>query len=67
MMITRVSILSGKTHTFDIPVTQEQLDNWYGGMLVQNAMPSLTPDEREFIMTGSTQDEWDAAFKEDEE
>jgi len=27
-------------------------------------MPDLTPDEREFIMTGSTSEEWDAAFGE---
>jgi hypothetical protein len=26
-------------------------------------MPNLTADEREFIMTGITPDEWDAAFE----
>jgi hypothetical protein len=29
-------------------------------------MPHLTPDEREFIMTGITEEEWDELFSEDE-
>ena len=27
-------------------------------MFIQEAMPHLTPDEREFIMTGITAEEW---------
>lgn len=42
----------------DIPVTQEQLDNWEQGMLIQNAMPNLTDSQREFIMTGIIDEEW---------
>jgi len=29
-------------------------------------MPDISADEREFIMTGITLDEWDAMFGEDE-
>jgi hypothetical protein len=29
---------------------------------VQNAMPNLSADEREFIMTGITPTEWDEMF-----
>ena len=64
MKITRTSILTGITRTIDLPITQEQLDAWENGMLVQNAFPHLTPDQREFIMTGITADEWDFAFGE---
>ena len=68
MLITRKSILTGKVRTLDINITQEQLDAWESGNdLIQNVMPHLTPDEREFIMTGSTVDEWDEAFDEGEE
>ena len=66
MLITRTSILSNKTRTRDINVTQDQLDAWESGVLAQNAFPHLSADDREFIMTGITSDEWDAAFKEDE-
>ncbi len=58
MLITRKSLFTGKTHTLEIKVTPEQLQAWENGMLIQNAMPFLTPDEREFIMTGITAEEW---------
>jgi hypothetical protein len=62
MLITKISTLSGKTHTLDIPVTQEQLDNYRKGMFIQDAMPNLSADDREFIMTGTTKEEWDYYF-----
>lgn len=66
MLITRKSQLSGIERTLEINVTQQQLDMWKGGMLIQKAMPQLTDDEREFIMTGITAEEWDATFEESE-
>lgn len=64
MLIQRTSMLSMKTRTMDIPVTEAQLQSWeFGGELIQNAMPDLTPDQREFIKTGITPDEWDTMFK----
>lgn len=36
------------------------------GALIQDAFPTLTPDEREFLLTGMTADEWDELFSEDE-
>jgi hypothetical protein len=34
------------------------LIQWERGVLIQDAMPHLSPDEREFLMTGITPDEW---------
>ncbi len=62
MEITRTSGLTGKTRTIEMDVNPDQLANWKGGMLIQDAMPTLSPDEREFIMTGITSDEWDTHF-----
>ncbi len=62
MQVTRRSPFSGQINTKEINVTREQLDAWINGTLIQNAMPHLTPDEREFIMTGITKEEWDEAF-----
>jgi len=59
MLIERKSILSGNVNVMDINVTPEQLEAWKGGVLVQTAMPTLSPDEREFIMTGITPKEWE--------
>lgn len=67
MLITRKSQQSGIERTIDIPVTQEQLEAFEGGMLIQRAMPNLTPNQREFILTGITQEEWDEMFPEDDD
>ena len=64
MLIERISGFTGKMHTMDIPVTVDQLEAWEDGELIQNAMPSLTPDQREFIMTGVTPEEWENVFGE---
>lgn len=59
MLITRICPFTGKQNSMDINVTNDQLDRWMSGELVQNAMPDLTADEREFIMTGITPEMWD--------
>ncbi len=65
MLIERKSMVSGKIHAMDLDVTQEQMDAWSAGMYIQDAMPQLSDGEREFLMTGITQEEWDATFGED--
>lgn len=62
MQITRVSLISGIERTREIDVTQAQIDAWQSGTLIQKAMPNLSDDDREFMLTGITQDEWDEAF-----
>ena len=64
MQITRTSPISGQVNTLEIDVTPEQLAAWQAGTLIQRAMPHLTADEREFIMTGITASEWDELFQE---
>jgi len=49
-----------------MPVTIDQLLAWRKGKLIQDAMPQLTPDQREFIMSGILPDEWDAMWRDDE-
>lgn len=46
----------------DLDVTEEQLIRWKGGQLIQNVFPHLSPDEREFLMTGITPQEWEETF-----
>ena len=62
MIITRTSTLSGHISSMDIDVTLEQVASWEQGELVQNAMPNLSADDREFIMTGITPTEWNEMF-----
>ena len=60
--ITRTSPLTKKERTIEIAVTTEQLQAWKSGVLIQEAMPNLTPDEREFIKTGITASDWGIIF-----
>ena len=43
------------------------LKAWDGHWLIQEALPGLTMGEREFLMSGTTPEEWDELFDEDEE
>ena len=67
MQITRISMFTNKVHTMDINVTQEQIALWENGTLIQDAMPNLSADEREFIKTGVTPSEWSDFFGEEDE
>jgi hypothetical protein len=63
MLIERRSPFSGKVHQMDLPITQEQLERWKNGELVQNVFRHLNADQREFIMTGITPEEWKGYFR----
>ena len=62
MLITKKSMFSGEWNTMDIPVTQSQIDDWESGTLIQDAMPNVSADDREFLMTGVTPEEWTDTF-----
>ena len=68
MKITKKSQLTGKQHTMDLDVTPEQITTYNEGVeLIQNIFPDLDADEREFLMTGITNTEWNSAFGTDED
>jgi len=60
MIINRKSFITGKEHAWDMPVTPEQIKRWVEGELVQDVFPELTADEREFILSGVTPEEWES-------
>ena len=65
MNITRTSPLTGRITTMDLPVTQDQLDEFAAPgrrRLVQDIFPDLTRDQREFIKTGYTAEDWARLF-----
>tara|TARA_R110001592_G_scaffold52911_5_gene162344 strand:- start:4388 stop:4636 length:249 start_codon:yes stop_codon:yes gene_type:complete len=63
MLIHKVSPITNKLNAMEIDVTCSQIYDWeVEGMLIQQAMPNLTADEREFIKTGITPQEWDDMF-----
>jgi hypothetical protein len=62
MKITRKNPISGEKVTREINVSQAQLDAWNSGELIQRAMPDLSADDREFILTGILPHQWDELF-----
>lgn len=49
----------------DLPITEEQYNSWLNGTLIQVAMPELTVDQREFLITGLLPDDWARIFPEE--
>lgn len=67
MYIKRKSVISGIERTRSIPVNPNDYMLWQAGAgSIQDLMPYLTDEDSEFILSGITREEWDAAFTEDE-
>jgi len=58
MKITRKSGLTGEINTRDLDITPKQYTAYLGGTLAQLAFPHLSADDREFLITGITPEEW---------
>lgn len=66
MLITKTDPLSGKVNSIEIPISQEQLNlcnkRHESRTPIQDIVPHLTPDQREFLMTGITPETWKKHF-----
>lgn len=60
--VTRRSPFSGNVNTIFIETTEAEITAYNAGELIQVAFPNLSADEREFIKTGITPEEWAVAF-----
>ena len=68
MLVTRKSVLTGLIRTLELDVTQAELDEHANGEYAQVVWQRLSPDDREFLISGITPSEWELAFPpEDEE
>ena len=66
MLIKRTSLATGKVHEIDLPVTEEQLKRWKAGEFIQDVMPHLSKEHREFLISGTTPEEWTNLFSEEQ-
>ena len=63
MKVIKRSPRTGKMNSMELPITNQELDRWIKrGWLIQNAMPQLSDDQREFLLTGYTPDDWEMLF-----
>ena len=58
MKVTKVSGLTGVTHQRDIDVTRERLIRHANGELIQDVCPTLSAEDREYLISGVTREEW---------
>lgn len=63
MTVIRKSQVSGNLYHMKMDVTPQQMARFERGEdLIQNIFPQLSADEREFIKTGITSEEWEKVF-----
>lgn len=67
ILLRNKSAFTGTMNELLLPITQEEFDAYINGESgpVQEAFPQLDADQREFILTGVTKAEWDAAFNDE--
>lgn len=58
MLISRKCPYTGKINDREIKVTVDEIRRWQHGTLIQDAMPNVSAEDREFIMTGITPEAW---------
>jgi hypothetical protein len=66
MLITRISQISKTHNSMELDITYEQLDRvnnrHFTKELIQDIVPNLSKEEREFLITGITPKEWNELF-----
>lgn len=66
-VISRISIYTKKMNSMEIPLSLEVIkERLSEGKLIQEAFPELNVDQREFLLTGATPEEWEEIFGEAE-
>lgn len=66
MIIKRKSVYSGVVRSRNIDVNPRDYEMWEKGyMSLSDAMGYLDQDDRDFILSGITNDEWKAMWREE--
>lgn len=64
MRVSRISPMTGKENVMELDISPEQAAELSspGRRLIQEIVPHLTAEEREFIKTGYTPEDWANLF-----
>ena len=68
MIIEKTSIFTGTTHRREIPIKPDDYEAWTNASNndpkrhIQNAAPYLSVDDREYMISGATPEEWAGMF-----
>lgn len=63
--VTKRSPFTGKLNTLKIDITEQEYQDYLAGKLppIQYAFPHLSADDREFLISGCTAEDWDTYMK----
>ena len=64
MLVKKKSAFTGEINSLELDITHQQVVRWQNGELIQNVFPELSSGEREFLISGVTENEWTEAFGE---
>jgi hypothetical protein len=62
MKITRKNPITGELLTRELDISEEQWSRYQSGEYIQVALGHLSDSDREFIITGLTDAQWDNIF-----
>jgi len=63
VVLTRNCMFTGREHS--VALTTDQWDRWcMSDDLIQNVLPELSTDDREFLISGISPEGWSKAFPE---
>lgn len=67
MLIKRVSPVTGKTNKRNVPITSQQLVDWYDRKITLISIKALSEADREFLRSGMVDECWNelAAIQKD--
>ena len=68
-IVEAISLVTGKTNPCEVPADARDIQKWMKGDAgpIQHALPKLNADQREFLISGCTPEDWDDLFWETDE
>ena len=66
-IIKKVSPVTRKVNEMHVEATNEQWAAYDRGELIQRALPHLTKEVREFMISGTTPEDWEKLFGDEDE
>lgn len=64
--VTIRSPASGNVHSKILPISPKQWNDWQQGEYIQNALGHLSAEDREWLMSGLTAEEFDTLYSDED-
>lgn len=52
---------------YSVAIDVDKYNEWQAGAYIQDVLWCLSPEQRQFLISGTTPDEWDVLFEDEEE